>query len=235
MRAVIRKKVFGSEVVISDAVFDIPEGKCTAIIGPSGSGKTTLLNRVLDEATAQGKKVGVIINEWGQASVDSVIVHARDVEIEELNNGQVFCSCLSSDFIKVLALYAKRDLDAVVVETSGIIAAAPYIFFDVLFAVLTFVPMALTTRNQDSAQRSSSLMMGGVMSIMMLWFGWASCPAAVLLYYVTSSIWQVIQQQVITKGVMEKAKAEAEAEAASKPIEVDVVRREKKPRPHKKS
>lgn len=43
MRAVIRKKVFGSEVVISDAVFDIPEGKCTAIIGPSGSGKTTLM------------------------------------------------------------------------------------------------------------------------------------------------------------------------------------------------
>ena len=123
---------------------------------------------------------------------------------------------------------------AQVVETSGIIAAAPYIFFDVLFAVLTFVPMALTTRNQDSAQRSSSLMMGGVMSIMMLWFGWASCPAAVLLYYVTSSIWQVIQQQVITKGVMEKAKAEAEAEAAHRPVEVDVVRREKKPRPHKK-
>ena len=124
---------------------------------------------------------------------------------------------------------------AQVVETSGIVAAAPYIFFDILFAVLTFVPMALTTRTQDSAQRSSSLMMGGVMSLMMLWFGWASCPAAVLLYYVTSSLWQVVQQQVITKGVMEKAKAEAEAEAASRPIEVDVVRKEKKPRPHKKN
>ena len=124
---------------------------------------------------------------------------------------------------------------AQVVETSGIVAAAPYIFFDILFAVLTFVPMALTTRTQDASQRSSSLMMGGVMSLMMLWFGWASCPAAVLLYYVTSSLWQVVQQQVITKGVMEKAKAEAEAEAASRPIEVDVVRKEKKPRPHKKN
>lgn len=124
---------------------------------------------------------------------------------------------------------------AQVVESSGIVAAAPYIFFDILFAVLTFVPMALTTRTQDASQRSSSLMMGGVMSLMMLWFGWASCPAAVLLYYVTSSLWQVVQQQVITKGVMEKAKAEAEAEAASRPIEVDVVRKEKKPRPHKKN
>lgn len=95
------------------------------ITGFLGSGKTTLLNRVLDEAAAQGKKTGVIINEWGQASVDAVIVRARDVEIEELNNGQVFCSCLSTDFIRVLALYAERDLDAVVVETSGMANPMP--------------------------------------------------------------------------------------------------------------
>lgn len=95
------------------------------ITGFLGSGKTTLLNRVLEEATAKGMKIGVIINEWGQASVDSVVVQARDVEIEELNNGQVFCSCLSTDFIKVLALYAERDLDAVVVETSGMANPMP--------------------------------------------------------------------------------------------------------------
>ena len=44
-----------------------------------------------------------------------------------------------------------------------------------------------------------------------------------------------MQQRVITKRVMEKAKAEAEEAAANRPIEVDVVRREKKPRPHKKN
>ena len=121
-----------------------------------------------------------------------------------------------------------------VLETSGWAAAAPYIGFDVLFGVLTFVPMALSARTQNEQQRSQSYIMGAVMSLMMLWFGWASCPAAVLLYYVTSSLWQVVQQQVITKRVMEKAKAEAEAEAANRPIEVDVVRKEKKPRPHKK-
>ncbi len=95
------------------------------ITGFLGSGKTTLLNRVLEEATAKGMKIGVIINEWGQASVDSVVVQARDVEIEELNNGQVFCSCLSTDFIKVLSLYMERDLDAVVVETSGMANPMP--------------------------------------------------------------------------------------------------------------
>ncbi len=124
---------------------------------------------------------------------------------------------------------------AQVVETSGIVSAIPYVAFDVLFGVLTFVPMMLTARTQPAEQRSQSYMMGGVMAILMLWFGWASCPAAVLLYYVTSSLWQVIQQQLITKRVIEKAKADAAAEAANKPVEVDVVRREKKPRPHKKA
>lgn len=120
-----------------------------------------------------------------------------------------------------------------VIEASGWVAAAPYILFDVLFGVLTFVPMVINVSTQAEAQRSQTMTMGAVMAIMMLFFGW-SVPAAVLLYYVTSSLWQVIQQKVITQRVMEKAKAEAEAEAAGRPIEVDVVRKEKKARPHKK-
>ena len=123
---------------------------------------------------------------------------------------------------------------AQVIETSGWIAAAPYILFDILFGVLTFVPMVLNVGAQAEAQRSQTMTMGAVMAVMMLFFGW-SVPAAVLLYYVTSSLWQVVQQKVITQRVMEKAKAEAEAEAASRPIEVDVVRKEKKSRPHKKN
>lgn len=120
-----------------------------------------------------------------------------------------------------------------VIEASGWVAAAPYILFDVLFGVLTFVPMVINVSAQAEAQRSQTMTMGAVMAVMMLFFGW-SVPAAVLLYYVTSSLWQVIQQKVITQRVMEKAKAEAEAEAAGRPIEVDVLRKEKKARPHKK-
>lgn len=119
------------------------------------------------------------------------------------------------------------------VEAGDWIAAAPYLIMVALFGVLTFIPMVLNTSMQDSSQRSQTMTMGAVMSVMMLVFGWG-VPAAVLLYYVTSSLWQVVQQKVITQRVMEKAKADAEAEAANRPIEVDVVRREKKPRPHKK-
>lgn len=113
-------------------------------------------------------------------------------------------------------------------------AAAPYLILVALFGVLTFIPMVLNVSMQDSSQRSQTLTMGAVMAVMMLVFGWG-VPAAVVLYYVTSALWQVVQQKFITQRVIEKAKADAEAEAAHKPVEVDVVRREKKPRPHKKS
>lgn len=120
-----------------------------------------------------------------------------------------------------------------VIATSGWLAAAPYIFFDVLFGVLTLIPMLMNAQMQDSQQRQQSLVMGVVMSIMMLWFGW-SVPAAVLLYYNASAIWQVVQQKFITQRVMEKAKAEAEEKAKNQPVEVNVQRKEVKPRPHKK-
>ena len=89
------------------------------ITGFLGSGKTTLLNRILDEAAAQGKKIVVIINEWGRVNIDSSLIRAKDIEIEELNDGQVFCSCLSGNFLEALVLLAKRSLDVVIVETSG--------------------------------------------------------------------------------------------------------------------
>ena len=119
-----------------------------------------------------------------------------------------------------------------VVGQMGFAAGAPYIIFDLLFGVLTFVPM-LMNANTTPEMKSQQITMGAVMSIMMIWFGW-SCPAAVLLYYVASSLWQVVQQKFVTQKVMEKARAKAEADAANRPVEVNVVRKEKKPRPHKK-
>lgn len=126
------------------------------------------------------------------------------------------------------------DSVANVVASAGWVGAAAYIFFDILFGVLTFVPMLLNTSLQNNEQKMQSITMGAVMAIMMVWFGW-SVPAAVLLYYNASAIWQVVQQKFITSKVLEKAKAEAEEAAAKKGVEVDVVRKEKKPRPRKKN
>ena len=119
------------------------------------------------------------------------------------------------------------------VATSGFGGAIVYILFDLLFGVLTFIPMLFNTQAQSNENRSQTIMMGGVMAVMMMWFGW-SVPSAVLLYYNTSAIWQVIQQRFITSRVMKQAREEAEARMIDAPVEVDVVRRERKKRPRKK-
>lgn len=116
----------------------------------------------------------------------------------------------------------------------GVVTAIPYLVALVLFAVLTLIPTLMQSRNQTGAQAQSMRMMAVVMTIMMLWMGWG-LPAGVLLYYDVSSLWQVVQQQLVTKKVLEKAKADEEERMAAAPIEVDVVRRERKARPHKKN
>lgn len=116
----------------------------------------------------------------------------------------------------------------------GISVAAVYIVFDVLFGILTFIPMIMNLQNTSEEQRQQTLVMGVVMAAMMLWFGW-TVPGAVLLYYDASAVWQVAQQKIVTQRVMDKVKAETEAKLANQGVQVDVVRKERKPRPHKKN
>lgn len=85
---------------------------------------------------------------------------------------------------------------------AGAWAALPYIVFVALFAVSTWLPQYLLTK--DPTQRRTA----SYMSIMMLWFGFIS-PAGVLIYWVTSSAWQ-LGQQVLTQRVL-KARKGAES------------------------
>ena len=116
----------------------------------------------------------------------------------------------------------------------GLGGALVYIIMDVAFGVLTFVPMLLSTQMQSPDQAKQSRIMGAVMGVMMIWMGW-NVAGGVLLYYDTSALWGVVQQQLVTKRVMEKYKAEEEERMKLQPVKVDVVRKERKPRPKKKS
>jgi len=135
-------------------------------------------------------------------------------------------------FYNILPSIAMSVKEAV--STLGFPGAAVYLLFDIGFGVMTLAQMLVNAKNLPEEQRQQNIIMGVMMSAMMIWFGW-SVPAAVLLYYVTSTLWQVIQQQIVTKRVIAKVKAETEAQMAAQPAEINVVRRERKPRPKKKN
>ena len=134
-------------------------------------------------------------------------------------------------FLNILPSIAMSVKEAV--ASFGISGAIIYILFDVGFGAMTLAQMLINVKSVPEEQRQQNIIMGVMMGAMMVWFGW-SVPAAVLLYYVTSAIWQVIQQQLVTKRVTEQVKAETEAKLAAQPVEINVERRERKPRPKKK-
>lgn len=85
---------------------------------------------------------------------------------------------------------------------AGVWAALPYLIFAALFALSTWLPQYLMTK--DPTQRRTA----SYMSIMMLWFGFVS-PAGVLIYWVTSSAWQVGQQMLTQRMLAAKEGAES--------------------------
>ena len=115
----------------------------------------------------------------------------------------------------------------------GFMSFLPYIILLLLFAGLTFAPMLIQQRGQTGPQHQQMIIMSVVMSAMMLFIGWSS-PAGVLLFWATSSLFGVLQQQITTR-MMKKEDEEAEAEIVNlEPVKVDVVRKERKKRPKKK-
>lgn len=116
----------------------------------------------------------------------------------------------------------------------GLETFIPYLILMVVFAGATFLPMILMQMgNKDNPQRKQTFIMSGVMSAFMLWISWGS-PAGVLLFWGVSSLIGVAQQQ-ISMCIMKKRDAEAAKIIELKPIEVDVVRKQKKQRQHKKN
>ncbi len=88
------------------------------LTGFLGAGKTTLLNNLLE--LLRGERIGIIINEFGAAGVDGAVIEHHGLEMIELNNGQIFCSCLAGDFVNAIAAFADLPIDYLLVESSGL-------------------------------------------------------------------------------------------------------------------
>jgi G3E family GTPase len=97
----------------------------TVITGFLGSGKTTLLNHVLSQQ--HGRKVAVIINEFGEINIDGqLVVKGGNEELIEFNNGCLCCT-VRGDLVETINKLLERDdtLDAILIETTGLADPAP--------------------------------------------------------------------------------------------------------------
>src|ERR1700760_2070703 len=115
--------LFGS--FFATATMKIP---VTIITGFLGSGKTTLICGLLKKIP--DRRLAVLINEFGQVSVDGTLLRAagqeHGAEIHDLPNGCICCT-IKDDFLPVMKQLQRRknEIDHVLIETSGLALPTP--------------------------------------------------------------------------------------------------------------
>ena len=104
----------------------------TIITGFLGAGKTTLIRHMLTHA--EGRRIALIINEFGDLGVDGEILRGcgiescADEDIMELSNGCICCT-VADDFIPTMETLLARPNppDHIVIETSGLALPQPLV------------------------------------------------------------------------------------------------------------
>ncbi|MDP3317055.1 MAG: cobalamin biosynthesis protein CobW, partial [Devosia sp.] len=105
---------------------------CTVVTGFLGAGKTTLIRHLLENA--KGKRLALIVNEFGDVGVDGEILRSCGVEscpeenIVELANGCICCT-VADDFVPALdqILSRRPAVDHIIIETSGLALPKPLV------------------------------------------------------------------------------------------------------------
>ena len=104
----------------------------TIITGFLGAGKTSLIRHLL--ANADGQRLALIINEFGDIGVDRDLIEGCGIggcdedDIVELTNGCICCT-VADEFLPTIAALIERDNppDHIVIETSGLALPKPLV------------------------------------------------------------------------------------------------------------
>jgi cobalamin biosynthesis protein CobW len=107
----------------------------TVITGFLGAGKTTLIRHLLQNN--QGRRLAVIVNEFGEVGIDGDLLRACQVcdedeanssTIVELTNGCLCCTVQEEFLPTMQTLLQQRDrIDGIVIETSGLALPKPLV------------------------------------------------------------------------------------------------------------
>ena len=104
----------------------------TVITGFLGAGKTTLIRPLIENAG--GRRLALIINEFGDVGVDGSLVKGcgdeacPEEDIIELANGCICCT-VADDFLPTMQRLLDRDVppDHIIIETSGLALPKPLV------------------------------------------------------------------------------------------------------------
>ncbi|MET0330767.1 MAG: cobalamin biosynthesis protein CobW [Dyella sp.] len=120
--------------MVKSAIRKIP---VTIITGFLGSGKTTMLRHLLTQA--QGRRIAVIVNEFGELGIDGEILKGCNIGCDDAGNeseGQLYelangclCCTVQEEFYPVMERLVERreQIDHVVIETSGLALPKPLV------------------------------------------------------------------------------------------------------------
>jgi cobalamin biosynthesis protein CobW len=106
----------------------------TVITGFLGSGKTTTIRHLLQNN--QGRKIAVLVNEFGEIGIDGDLLKSCQVcdedetpnNIIELTNGCLCCTVQEEFLPTMQELLKRRDkIDSIVIETSGLALPKPLV------------------------------------------------------------------------------------------------------------
>ncbi|MDV2993002.1 MAG: P-loop guanosine triphosphatase YjiA [Chroococcidiopsis sp. SAG 2025] len=115
----------------------------TVVTGFLGSGKTTLMRHLLQNN--QGRRIAVLVNEFGELGIDGELLKSCQVcpeetsdnlgvgtedlpQIVELTNGCLCCTVQEEFLPTMLELLKRRDsIDCITIETSGLALPKPLV------------------------------------------------------------------------------------------------------------
>lgn len=102
-----------------------PRIPVTVVTGALGSGKTTLVNHLVRRS---GRRLAVIVNEFGDIGIDGDLIESGAEELIELSSGCI-CCVVRGDLIRTLRGLVKGapPFDHIVIETTGLANPAPVI------------------------------------------------------------------------------------------------------------